>query len=221
MRGIVARSSDRSAGRRPLRRVTLGLLLVVPAALGSLSDPRPALPAPTAALHGTLEEKVALARAGDGPVAAAWRRHAVERQRQRASARFAHDYALNPGLADRIHRIALEERIQPEVAFGLVKTESSFRRTAVSPVGAVGLTQVLPSTARWLLPGTRRSDLFHADTNLRIGFRYLRYLIDYYEGDVPLALTAYNRGPGTVDRLLQRGAQPWNGYARKVLRAGG
>jgi len=55
------------------------------------------------------------------------------------------------------------------------------------------------------------------ETNLRVGFRYLRYLIDKYDGNVRLALTAYNRGPGTVDRLLRQGRNPDNGYAGKVL----
>jgi soluble lytic murein transglycosylase-like protein len=62
------------------------------------------------------------------------------------------------------------------------------------------------------------SQLFQPETNLRVGFRYLRYLIDKYEGDTELALLAYNRGPGTVDRILDRGGDPDNGYATKVLR---
>jgi soluble lytic murein transglycosylase-like protein len=84
-------------------------------------------------------------------------------------------------------------------------------------VGAVGLTQLLPSTARWMAPGTTRSDLMTPETNLRVGFQYLRYLMDKYGGDEKLALTAYNRGPGTVSKLLARGKNPDNGYAEKVL----
>jgi len=106
----------------------------------------------------------------------------------------------------------------PKVAFGLVRTESSFRRTVVSHAGAIGYAQVLPSTARWIEPGTTRNDLFDTRTNLRVGFKYLRYLLDKYNGDIRLALTAYNRGPGTVDRVLARGGNPDNGYAAKVLR---
>jgi soluble lytic murein transglycosylase-like protein len=87
----------------------------------------------------------------------------------------------------------------------------------VSWAGAVGYTQVMPATARWMDPRVRRSDLFEADVNLRLGFEYLSYLLEYYEGDLRLALTAYNRGPGTVDRLVEQGRDPENGYADKVL----
>jgi soluble lytic murein transglycosylase-like protein len=75
----------------------------------------------------------------------------------------------------------------------------------------------MPATARWMNPAVGRSDLFRTDVNLKLGFEYLAYLVEYYEGDVRLALTAYNRGPGTVDRLLRLGRDPENGYADKVL----
>jgi len=122
-------------------------------------------------------------------------------------------------LAEDIYDIAKEQGISPSLAYGLVKTESTFQERAVSPVGARGLTQVLPRTARWLLPGTSAEDLFDRRTNLRVGFKYLADMIDKYRGDVKLALLAYNRGPGTVDRELSRGADPDNGYADKVLRS--
>lgn len=126
-------------------------------------------------------------------------------------------YAVPTTLAAQIHRAAVETGIDPQVAFGLVRTESSFKNSATSYVGAVGLTQLMPATARWLVPGTTRSDLRDPTTNLRIGFRYLNKLIDKYDGNTELALTAYNRGPGTVDKVLRRGGNPDNGYADMVL----
>jgi soluble lytic murein transglycosylase-like protein len=107
--------------------------------------------------------------------------------------------------------------LDPDVAFGLVRTESSFKNSATSNVGALGLTQLMSSTARWLEPGTTKSDLRDPETNLRIGFKYLRQLIDRYDGNTRMALLAYNRGPGTVDRVLKRGGDPDNGYASMVL----
>lgn len=139
--------------------------------------------------------------------------------RSAAVARYARQYKIPVSLADQIYRAAVAEGIEPRVAFGLVQTESSFRRTVISSAGAVGYTQLLPSTARWIAPGTTRSQLFDTKTNLRVGFKYLNYLLKKYNGNMRLALTAYNRGPGTVDRLLKQGRNPENGYATKVLRS--
>ncbi len=124
---------------------------------------------------------------------------------------------LDRDLAESIYDIALENDIDPDVAFGLVRTESEFKSYATSHVGAMGLTQLMPKTADWLRPGTRESDLRDPEVNLSIGFKYLRQLIDKYEGDERLALLAYNRGPGTVDRVLDRGGNPDNGYAEAVF----
>jgi soluble lytic murein transglycosylase-like protein len=126
-------------------------------------------------------------------------------------------YKVSPALARQIHAAATANRIDPLVAFGLVRTESGFKNSATSPVGAVGLTQLMPSTARFIKRGVTRSDLRNPEVNLSIGFRYLRDLIEKYDGDTELALTAYNRGPGTVDRVLKRGGDPDNGYAGMVL----
>ena len=141
----------------------------------------------------------------------------ARQERARLDALFARHYDIPLELAARIHDAANDAGVDPVLAFGLVNTESSFRRTAVSWAGAVGYTQVMPATARWMDPGIRRGDLFETDVNLKLGFEYLAYLLEYYEGDVRLALTAYNRGPGTVDDLLASGRDPENGYADRVL----
>lgn len=127
-------------------------------------------------------------------------------------------YGIARDLAEDIYDIAREQGIEPKLAYGLVKTESTFDERAKSYVGARGLTQVMPRTAAWLVPGTRTEDLYDRQTNLRLGFKYLDQLIDKYKGNVRLALLAYNRGPGTVDKVLKRGGDPNNGYADKVLR---
>jgi soluble lytic murein transglycosylase-like protein len=150
-------------------------------------------------------------------VARAWSERMQAREQELVVTSFAREYRIPVPLAGSIHKAALEAKIPPKMAFGLVQAESSFRTRAVSPVGAVGLTQVMPATARWLVPGTTRGDLMNTDTNLRIGFTYLRRLLDQYDGDEMLALTAYNRGPGTVARVMRQGRDPDNGYADKVL----
>jgi soluble lytic murein transglycosylase-like protein len=128
-------------------------------------------------------------------------------------------FEIPADLAERIEDIARAEGIDPDLAFGLVRVESEFNRRAVSPVGARGLTQLMPSTARYFrVNGSSRHDLFDRDTNLRIGFRYLKTLIDKYDGNVRLALLAYNRGPERVDDLLRRGLDPNNGYVEAVMK---
>lgn len=192
--------------RRPARRVVLGAGLLLPAGV-LMAGGHPAIMTGSD-LVATSERDV---------LAEAWRERVMERQRDATIEAFARRFEIPTDLAVNIHDAAVAERIEPEIAFGLVRAESSFRARAVSPVGAVGLTQLLPSTARWLVPGTSRSDLLRPETNLQIGFRYLRRLIDQYDGDEELALTAYNRGPGTVARLLRVGRDPDNGYAAKVM----
>lgn len=129
----------------------------------------------------------------------------------------AKGYDVSDELAAQIYAAAVRHEIDPDLAFGLVRTESEFKSYATSHVGAIGLTQLMVPTARWFKKGATVADLRDSETNLEIGFRYLGELIDRYDGDVQLALTAYNRGTGTVDRVLKRGGNPDNGYAGKVL----
>jgi soluble lytic murein transglycosylase-like protein len=141
----------------------------------------------------------------------------VEQRGPKIFKQYAEEYRVSEPLAAEIHQAAVANGISPKIAFGLVRAESSFRTRAVSPVGAVGLTQLMPATARWLKPGTTRRELMQPKTNLQIGFTYLKNLIDRYDGNEKLALTAFNRGPGTVDRALRQGRNPDNGYYDKVV----
>lgn len=179
-----------------------------------------AAPLVRASEQPTVERRVDRAAAADSAEETA-EKLALERQdriREQAVEGAVDRYGIPRGLAENIHDIAAEEGIEAEVAYGLVRTESTFRHRAVSHAGARGLTQLMPRTARWLMPEIGSAEqLFDEQTNLRVGFRYLRYLLDKYQGNLELALLAYNRGPGTVDRVLSRGGNPDNGYARKVL----
>jgi soluble lytic murein transglycosylase-like protein len=126
-------------------------------------------------------------------------------------------YGIPADLAAAIEDVALAEKIKPELAFQLVSAESQFNPRAISPVGAVGYTQLMPETARLLSPGITRQKMFDRDTNLRLGFRFLRQLLEKYNGDMHLALLAYNRGPDRVDALVRSGVNPNNGYVQLVL----
>ena len=130
---------------------------------------------------------------------------------------YAARYGISHSLAGDIFDAADAEGLDPDLAFRLVRVESEFHERAVSPVGALGLTQLMPATAAGLQPGITREQILHRRTNLRLGFRYMRGLLRQYDGDVPEALHAYNRGMGTVARIRASGGDPANGYAAKVL----
>ena len=127
-------------------------------------------------------------------------------------------YGITAGLAGNVFDASLREGIDPELAFRLVRLESEFNAHAVSKVGAVGLTQLMPSTAKMLEKSVTREQLFNPQTNLRVGFRYLRSLLDQYKGNVNLALLAYNRGEDAVWRDVRAGVNPGNGYDHAVMR---
>jgi len=142
--------------------------------------------------------------------------------RMDAIVRYAVRYQIAADIAIDVYDIALAEGIDPELAFRLVKVESNFMPQATSTAGAVGYTQLLPSTARLYEPGLTLTQLYNRRINLRLGFRYLRDLLDRYaehpSGQLQLALLAYNRGPAKVEQLLDAGRDPQNGYASAVLR---
>ncbi|MGH7700089.1 MAG: lytic transglycosylase domain-containing protein [Gemmatimonadales bacterium] len=142
----------------------------------------------------------------------------VQLERADAVLAYSAQYAIPADLATVIYDIALSEGVDPDLAFRLVRVESRFNPRAKSRAGALGLTQVLPSTARLYEPGLTTAQLYERETNLRIGFRYLRDLLERYDGNLEMALLAYNRGPGRVDGLINRGRDARNGYAESVMK---
>jgi soluble lytic murein transglycosylase-like protein len=131
---------------------------------------------------------------------------------------YSSQYRVGADLATSIFDIASAEGIEPELAFRLVRVESQFNERATSPVGAIGLTQLMLPTARYFQKGVTREQLYDRDTNLRIGFRYLRTLVREYKGNVKLALLVYNRGPVAVKNSREQGLDPSNGYERVVMK---
>lgn len=134
------------------------------------------------------------------------------------AAAYARRYRISEPLARQIVESARQEGIDPDLGFRLVRVESVFRANARGPAGALGLTQLMPSTARAIDRSVRsEAQIMEPSTNLRLGFRYLRRMIERYGGDVRLGLLAYNRGQTAVDRSLRAGRDPENGYSPKVL----
>jgi len=105
----------------------------------------------------------------------------LQLERANAIIDYSTTYHIAADLTAAIYDIALAEGVDPALAFRLVKTESNFTAKAKSKVGAIGYTQVLPSTARLYEPGLTMQQLYDRNTNLRLGFRYLRDLLERYE----------------------------------------
>lgn len=123
-----------------------------------------------------------------------------------------------------INAAAQEYSLDPALLFALIMSESRFRADVVSHAGAVGLAQLMPSTAAGVarkigLTGFSTADLYNPAINARLGAAYLRMLLDQYNQDTRLALMAYNGGPGAANRYLRGGTLPreTNRYYQVVL----
>jgi len=113
-----------------------------------------------------------------------------------------------------IREIAARHGVDADLVEAVIRVESAFNPRAVSNKGAQGLMQLMPRTASAL--GVR--NVFDPYQNIEGGVRHLRYLLDRYPGNVPLALAAYNAGEKAVDQY--RGIPPYGEttqYVQKIL----
>lgn len=118
-------------------------------------------------------------------------------------------------LSELIHSAALANDLDPALVEAVIQAESAWNVRAVSRKGALGLMQIMPATARDL----SLDQPFDAAENIRAGTEYLRRMLDLFDGDVVLALAAYNAGPTTVSTY--GGVPPYRetvSYVRRVLR---
>lgn len=106
-----------------------------------------------------------------------------------------HAAGIPPRYHAKILELAARFDLSPSLLEAVVWQESRWNENAVSPVGAQGLAQLMPGTARYL--GVDSRDPFQ---NLEGGARYLREQLDRFDGDLEKALAAYNAGPGRVER---------------------
>jgi soluble lytic murein transglycosylase-like protein len=131
---------------------------------------------------------------------------------------YSGQYGIPASLATIIFDVSLQEGLDPELAFRIVQLESGFNPRAVSKVGALGLVQLMPATALRFDKSLTREKIFDPKINATYGFRHLRRLIDNYDGDVRLALLAYNLGGANVEKARQGGKNPLDGYERILLK---
>ena len=97
-----------------------------------------------------------------------------------------------------IFNTARRHEVSPRLVAAMVRAESAFDPEAVSHKGAVGLLQLMPATAKRF--GLTRGERYRPERNLEAGVRYLRWLLDRYDGELPLVLAGYNAGETNVER---------------------
>lgn len=105
---------------------------------------------------------------------------------------------------NKINAHANKQAINPAWAFAITRRESSFMTDARSPVGASGLMQLMPNTAKQLEKGSvSRKYLYNADNNIKLGTKYLKELLEKNKGNQVLATASYNAGPHRVKTWLK------------------
>ena len=125
------------------------------------------------------------------------------------SSNFKYQLALPEGYKELVEMRAAELQLDPLLIYAVMMQESEFDEKAVSTAGAVGLLQIMPSTGEMIAKKlSHRSftgdSLFEPYTNISFGAWYLKTLIARFNGNLPLAIAAYNAGPNAVDEWLKR-----------------
>lgn len=112
-----------------------------------------------------------------------------------------------------VFQYAAENQLDPYLVAAVIRVESRFSDQAESVSGARGLMQLMPDTAQWAAERMgidyQPDQLFEGEYNIRMGCWYLRELLDEYDGNLTVALAAYNGGRGNVSTWLEDGT--WDG----------
>jgi soluble lytic murein transglycosylase-like protein len=116
--------------------------------------------------------------------------------------------------APMIEKVCAKYSVDPELVKAVIQAESAYNSKAVSHAGAIGLMQLMPATAARF--GVK--EIFDPNENIHGGVQYLKFLLQLFNGDLPLAVAAYNAGEGAVQRFkgIPRYTETQN-YVRKVM----
>lgn len=136
-----------------------------------------------------------------------------------------------------VYQYSEENQLDPLLVFSIIKAESNFKPDVVSSSKAIGLMQLMEPTAAEIAKKEDyeeyivKESLYQPEINIKIGTKYFANLLEIYEGNVALALTAYNAGIGNVETWIKNGTiqkdgsdienipyKETNNYVRKILR---
>ena len=135
-----------------------------------------------------------------------------------------------------VEKYSKENNLSTSLVYAIIKNESKFKQNIESKSGAIGLMQLMETTAYDIANEigeeiTVKESLYNPEINIKIGTKYFAYLLKHYNGNKLLALTAYNAGMGNVDKWISQGTikedgsdvenipyKETNSYVRKIIR---
>ena len=118
---------------------------------------------------------------------------------------FFNFFVSNKKYSNFVLKYAKEYKLDSSLVYAIIKTESNFDKKAISKSGALGLMQIIPSTAKWIAEELKeeysKDNMFDAETNIRYGCYYLSYLFERFK-KMDIVVCAYNAGETVVNRWL-------------------